>query len=81
VIRIDVQGLGAAVLQCAAQTIMAHSNLKIIVEVHPQLRPMHGLDETSFKAELRDLGLTAQAPDGGTTAYLHDAHVVLQSAR
>jgi FkbM family methyltransferase len=80
-IRIDVQGFEAEVLRGAAQTIKNRPQLKIIVEVHPQLWALHNLDETKFKAQLRDLGLSTQAPNGGPATYLPDAHLVLQDVR
>lgn len=78
VIRVDVQGLEAEVLQGAKLTIAKHPELKIIIEIHPQLWALHALDEAKFKAQLHDLGLDACAPDGGPPAYFPDAHLVLR---
>lgn len=78
-IRVDVQGLEVDVLQGAAQTIKDHPHLKIIVEVHPHLWPLHDLDEAKFQAQLNDLGLTASVPAGGPPVWSPDAHLVLES--
>jgi FkbM family methyltransferase len=80
-IRIDVQGLEAEVLQGAAQTIRQRPQLKIIIEVHPQLWPLHGLNEKSFKDQLSELGLLANTPNGNPAAFLPDAHLVLQTKK
>jgi FkbM family methyltransferase len=80
VIRMDVQGLESEVLEGAAQTIGSCPMLKIIVEIHPQLWPSHGLTVQKFRRQVTQLGLTDTAPDGTVAAYSPDAHVVLQRA-
>lgn len=79
VMRIDVQGLEAEILQGARKTIKQFPKLKIIIEVHPQLWSLHALDEAIFCNLLNDLGLVAYAPDGGPAIYAPDVHVVLRS--
>jgi len=78
-IRMDVQGAELAVLTGARRTIArGRGRLRIILEAHPQLWPLHGIDPAAFDRGLQELGLqarplTARAPG----EYQPDEHVEL----
>lgn len=78
-LRMDVQGFEYAVLQGARETIRnGKGRLKIVLEVHPQLWPMHDLDEHKFDALLAELGLRAVPLLANGVRYEPDGHVALE---
>jgi FkbM family methyltransferase len=80
-IRMDVQGLEAEVLRGARETLAAMGErLRVVLEVHPQLWPAHGVSPASFDALLAELGRRAQPMVASEPLYTPDAHVLLQPA-
>jgi FkbM family methyltransferase len=80
-IRMDVQGLEAEVLRGARETLAAGgTGLRVVLEVHPQLWPAHGVTPASFDALLSELGRRAQPVVASEPLYTPDAHVLLQPA-
>jgi FkbM family methyltransferase len=82
-IRMDVQGLELAVLKGARRTIArGRGRLRIVLEVHPQLWPLHGIDSVAFDRGLCQLGLRARPLQPRDAAgYLPDEHVELDYLR
>ncbi len=77
--RMDVQGFEYAVLRGAKRTIeKGRGTLRIVLEVHPQLWPLHGIDAAKFDALLAELGLQARPLVAGAERYAPDGHVVLE---
>src|SRR5262249_7877782 len=77
-IRMDVQGLEYEVLQGARDLIRdGRGKLRLVLEVHPQLWHLHGLDREKFTALLIELGLRARPLIEGQPLYCPDAHVIL----
>jgi FkbM family methyltransferase len=78
-IRMDVQGLEYAILRGARRTIARQKGrLRIVLEVHPQLWPMHGVDATGFDTLLAELGLRARPLIADEPLYTPDGHVLLE---
>jgi hypothetical protein len=79
-VRMDVQGFERAVLLGATETIVrGRGRLRIVVEVHPQLWPLHGFGPGEFDRTLQELGLRARPlVDGDGPRYRPDGHVVLE---
>ena len=79
-VRMDVQGFEYAVLQGARETIAkGKGRLRIVLEVHPQLWSLQGIDERKFDALLEELGLRAVPLLGsGAPRYEPDGHVALE---
>ena len=79
-LRMDVQGFERAVLMGAAETIArGRGRLRMVVEVHPQLWPLHHFDGADFDRTLQELGLRARPLlDAGGPRYRPDSHVVLE---
>lgn len=80
-IRMDVQGLEAEVLRGARETLAKGGDaLRVVLEVHPQLWPAHGVSPASFDALLAELGRRARPMVASEPLYTPDAHVLLQPA-
>jgi len=78
-LRMDVQGFEYAVLQGARETIRkGQGRLKIVLEVHPQLWPMHDIDAQKFDALLAELGLRAVPLLPSSERYTPDGQVALE---
>jgi FkbM family methyltransferase len=79
-LRMDVQGFERAVLLGARETITrGRGRLRMVVEVHPQLWPLHGFDGADFDRTLSELGLRARAlKKVRGLDYEPDGHVVLE---
>ena len=79
-LRMDVQGFEYAVLQGARETIRnGKGRLRIVLEVHPQLWPLQGIDERKFDALLEELALRPVPLLGGSARrYEPDGHVALE---
>lgn len=78
-LRMDVQGFERAVLMGARKTIAAgRGRLRMVLEVHPHLWPLHGFDEKAFDATLADLGLRSNPLRPGGRRYEPDGHVQLE---
>jgi hypothetical protein len=75
----DVQGFEHAVLSGARRVIrQGRGRLRIVLEVHPQLWPLQGVDEHGFDALLEELGLRAVPLVKSARRYEPDGHVVLE---
>jgi FkbM family methyltransferase len=79
-LRMDVQGFEREVLLGATETIArGHGHLRMVIEVHPQLWPLHGFDSADFDRTLLELGLRARSLLGRDgPGYEPDGHVVLE---
>jgi FkbM family methyltransferase len=78
-LRMDVQGFEYAVLQGARETIRkGKGRLRMVLEVHPQLWPLLGVDEQKFETLLGELGLRAVPLRKGAPRYEPDGHVALE---
>ena len=78
-LRMDVQGFEYAVLQGSRDIIRrGKGRLRIVLEVHPQLWPLHDIDERRFDALLEELGLCAVPLLPNGPRYEPDGHVVLE---
>jgi FkbM family methyltransferase len=78
-LRMDVQGFEHAVLRGAREIIRnGRGKLRIVLEVHPQLWPLQGIDERSFDALLEELGLRAVPLLANRPRYEPDGHVTLE---
>lgn len=78
-LRMDVQGFEHAVLRGARETIRSgRGRLRMVLEVHPQLWGLQGVDERSFDALLEELGLRAVPLRPGAPRYEADGHVTLE---
>lgn len=79
-IRMDIQGHEYAALRGAEKTLeKGRGHLQIVLEVHPQLWPLVGVDEKSFDALLEEYGLRVEKLHDEFARYVPDGHVALRA--